>query len=43
MVEPNLVTYGMEAIETHADVLNAICEPDPRAALFYEMMSGALV
>lgn len=43
MAGPNLATYGMEPLETHAAVLNAICEPDPTATPFYEIMSDALV
>lgn len=43
MTARNSTTYGMESLETHAAVLNAICEPDPLATPCYEIMSGALV
>jgi hypothetical protein len=43
MVGPNLAKYGMESLESQAAVLNALCEPDPTATPFYDIMCDALI
>ena len=39
----DLETYGMTALQTHASQLNAICVPDPHAAISYDIWAGALI
>lgn len=39
----DLQRYGMAALQIHAAHLNAICTPDPNAAVAYDMLADALI
>ncbi|QDT10529.1 hypothetical protein [Planctomycetes bacterium K23_9] len=39
----DLKSYGMEALEIHADHLNSLCTPDTDASVRYDMLADALV
>lgn len=39
----DLKSYGMEALELHADHLNSISLPNPEASIRYDMLADALV
>lgn len=43
MIEPNLATYGMEAVEKDAAVLDSICVPHSNAKPRYDIMSDAII
>jgi len=39
----DLKSYGMEALEIHADHLNSLSTPDPDASVRYDILADALV
>lgn len=43
MLDPDFATYGMEAVEANAAVLDSICKPDPNAKPQYDMLSDAII
>ena len=43
MLDPDFATYGMEAVEANASVLDSICVPDPNATPHYDILSDAII